>query len=88
MGWIKGNFDGSTKGSSRQARCGDVLRNHYSTVVDVVSIPIRKSTSHKVEATTALFTIRMAVESSFHNLQLEGDSLNIINILNNTSLFT
>lgn len=68
--------------------CGGVLRNHYSMVVDVFAIPIRKSTSHKVEAMTALSTIKMVVESSFYNIWLEGDSLKIINMLNNKSLIT
>lgn len=86
MGCIKGNFDGSAKGNPGKVGCGGVLRNHYNTVVDVFAIPIGKSTSHKVEATISLFTIRMAVESGFWNIWLEGDSLNIINILNNKSL--
>ena len=88
MGWIKGNFDGSAKGNLGKARCGGVLRDHYSRVVDTIAILIGKSTSHKVEATTALFTMRIEVEFSFWNLCLEGDSLNIINMLNNKSLIT
>lgn len=65
MGWIKGNFDKAAKGNLGKARCGGVLRNHYNTVVDFVVIPIGKSTIHKVEAMASLFTIRMAMESSF-----------------------
>lgn len=88
MGWIKGKFDGSAKGNLGKARCGDVLRDHYSRVVDSIAIPIGKSTDHKAEAMIALFTMRMAAKSSFQNIWLEGDSLNIINMLNNKSLIT
>ena len=65
MGWIKGNFDGSTKWNPRKDGCGGVLRNHYSIVVYAIAIPIGKSTSHKVEARDTLFTIRMAMEYGF-----------------------
>lgn len=88
MGWIKGNLDGSTKVNLGKARCAGVLRDHYNRVVDAISIPISKSTSHKAKAMTALFTMRIIVESGFQNLWLEGDSLNIINMLNNKSMIT
>ena len=88
MGWIKGNFDGSTKGNLRKARCRGVLRDHYSRVLDAIAIPMGKYTGHKEEATTALFIMRMLIEFGFKNLWLEGDSLNIINMLNKKSLIT
>ena len=65
-----------------------ILRDHYNKVEDAIAIPIGKSTSHKAKPMTALFNMRMDVESGFQNLWLEGDSLNIINMLNNKSLIT
>ena len=54
-------------------------------ILIAISIPIGISTSHKVEATTALYTIRLAMDFGYQNLWMEGDSLNIINMLNNNS---
>jgi len=88
MGWIKGNFDDTTKGNHGKATCGGVLRDHTCRIVDAIAIPIGISTSHKVEAMKTLYTMRLAMESSYHNLWMEGDSLNIINILNKKSPIT
>ncbi len=88
MGWMKANFDGSNKGNLRKARCDEVLRDHYSRVVDAIAIPIGQSTGHKAKATKFLFMIRMDVEYEFPNLWLEGDSLNIVNMLNSKSMIS
>ena len=86
IGWIKGNFDGATKGNIGRVGCGGVLRNHSSNIIDTIAIPIDISTSHKVEATTSLYTMRMATKTSYWYLWLEGDFLNIINMLNGKTL--
>lgn len=83
IGWLKANFDGFAKGNLGRARCGGVLRDHNSRVVDVVAIPIRLCTSHRAKVSIALFIVKKVVEIGHHNLRLEGDSLNIINMLNN-----
>jgi ribonuclease HI len=83
FGWIKGNFDGAAKGNPGNAGCGGVLRDHMGNVIDAIAIPIGHSNSHIAEATAALYTMRIAVELGCPNLWLEGDSLNIVNILNN-----
>lgn len=88
MGWIKGNFDGATKGNPRKGGCGGVLRDHTSRIVDAIAIPIGIPTSHKAEATTTLYTMGLVVDASYHNIWMEGDSLNIINMLNNKNLVT
>lgn len=46
------------------------------------------SNSYIVEATAALCTMKLAADSSYPKLWLEGDSLNIINILNNKNSIT
>lgn len=84
-GWIKGNFDGATKGNPRRAGCGGVLRDHMGNVIDAIAIPIGRTNSHIAEATAALYTMRIVVDLGCPNLWLEGDSLNIVNILNNKS---
>ena len=88
MGWIKGNFDGATKGNPSKVGCGGVLRDHTCRIIHAITIPIGISTSHKVEEMVALYNMRLAVETSYQNLWMEGDSLNIINMLNGKSLIT
>ena len=82
-GWIKGNFDGAAKGNLGRVGCGGVLRDEVGNVIDAIAIPIGKSNSHIAEATAALYNIKLVVELGYSKLWLEGDSLNIINTLNN-----
>ena len=82
-GWIKGNFDGVAKGNSGRAGCGGVLRDEVGNVIDAIAIPIGIINSHIVEATVALYTIKLPIDLVYSKLWLEGDSLNIINTLNN-----
>ena len=84
-GWIKGNFDGAAKGNPGNVGCGGVLRDHMGNFIDAIAIPIGRTNSHIAEATTALYTMRIAVDLGCPNLWLEGDSLNIVNILNKKS---
>jgi len=88
IGWIKGNFDGKAKGNTGKVGCGGVLRYHSSNIIDVIAIPIGTSTSHKAKATTTLYMMTLAVKTSYWYLWMEGDSLNIINMLNDKSLTT
>ena len=62
--------------------------NHSFNIIDGIAIPIGISTIHKVEATTTLYMFRLGVESSYWCLWREGDSLNIINMLNGKSSIT
>ena len=82
-GWIKGNFDGSAKGNLGSVGCGSVLRDHVGNVIDAIAVPIGHSNSHIAEATATLYTLKLAIDLGYPKLWLEGDSLNIINILNN-----
>lgn len=81
-GWIKGKFDGAAKGNLRKVGCGGIIRDHLGNAIDVTTIPIGIATSHRAKATMALYTMRLAVKTGKRYLWLEGDSLNIINILN------
>ena len=81
-GWIKGNFDGAAKGNPRKAGCGGIIRDHAINTIDAIAIPIGILTSHRAEATAALYTMKLAVETGSRYLWLEGDSLIIINMLN------
>ena len=87
-GWIKGNFDGAAKGNPGRAGCGGVLRDQVGNVIDAIIVPIGYSNSHIAEAIAALYTMKLAVELGHPKLWLEGDSLNIINILNNKNSIT
>lgn len=82
-GWIKANFGGSTKGNPGRVGCGGVLRDHNFRVVDVVVFSIGISTSHREEVFMALFTVRKVGEMGIRKLWLEGNSLNIVNMINN-----
>ena len=88
IGWIKGNFDGAAKGNPGRAGCGGVLRDHASNIIDVIIVPIGNSNSHIDEATATLYTMKLATDLGCLKLWLEGDSLNIINMLNNKKSFT
>lgn len=44
------------------------------------------SMSHRVDALFSLYIVRMAVETIYWKLWLEGDSLNIIKMLNNRNM--
>ena len=52
-------------------------------VIDAIAIPIGHSNSHIAKATTALYSMKLVVDLGYPKLWLEGDSLNIINTLNN-----
>ena len=52
-------------------------------VIDAIAVPIGHSNSHIAEATSALYTIKLVDDLGYSKLWLEGDSLNIINTLNN-----
>ena len=82
-GWIKGKFDGVSKGNLGRVGCGGVLRDHVGNVIDAITVPIGHSNSHIAEATTTLCTMKLAIDLWYSKLWLEGDSLNIINTLNN-----
>ena len=65
MGWIKGNFDGVAKGNPGKAGCRGVLRDHTCNIIDVISIPVGTSTSHKLEAIISLYTMRLVVKIGY-----------------------
>ena len=88
MGWLKGNFNGPAKGNLGKAGCGGVLRDYAGNIIDVIAIPIGISNSHKVQVVITLYTMRIVVETGFQNFWLEGDSLNIVNMLNGKILVT
>ena len=62
-GWIKGNFDVAAKGNPRKLRCEKIIRDHTGNTIDAIAIPIVISTSHRAEANTALYTMRLAMET-------------------------
>ena len=70
------------KGNPGKAECGGIIRDHARNTIDAIAIPIGILTSHRVEATAALYTMKVAMEIGYQFLWLEGDSLNIINMLN------
>lgn len=81
-GWIKANFDGASKGNPGKARCGGVLRDYNCNIIRARDIPLGITTSHKAEMTGAHYMIKLARDTKCRNLWLEGDSKNIVNILN------
>ena len=76
-------MDGAGKGNLGRAGCGGVLRDEVGNFIDAIAIPIGISNSHIAEATAALYTIKLVVDLGYSKLWLEGDSLNIINTINN-----
>lgn len=79
--WYKINFYGASKGNSRIAYCGIIIRNMNGERVHGMSIPIGVQTNHVVEASAALYDLSHAKSLNLKNIWLEGDSINIINYL-------
>ena len=70
------------KGNLGPASCGRIIKNSHGVGEVAFSYPLGNQTNHFVEASAALHTVKLALIVGVDNLWLEGDSLNIINCLN------
>ena len=82
MNWFKINFDGDSK-ELGIASCGVVIRNSYGDKVGCMAIPIGSQTNHVAKACVALHGLIYVKSLNLRKVWVEGDSLNIINCLNN-----
>lgn len=80
--WHKANFDGVAKGNPRLAGCGGIIRNSLGGGIVALSLPLGHQTNHFAEAIAARKIVKLALASGVESLWLEGDSLNIINCIN------
>lgn len=80
--WYKANFNGTAKANPSSTGCGGIIRNSSGGGIVALSLPLGHQTNHFVEASAARQIVKLALASGVESLQLEGDSLNIINCIN------
>ncbi|KAH9293663.1 hypothetical protein KI387_041132, partial [Taxus chinensis] len=80
---VKLNFDGASKGNLGLAGGGGILRNNEGDWLFVYVGPLGWQTNNMAEARALLWGVLLAKEKGFKDIQIEGDSLIIINALNN-----
>lgn len=83
--WSKANFDGASKGNPGPSGCGGVIRNSSGEGIATFASPLGTQTNHMAEARAASRVVNLAFEAGVTKLWLEGDSNNIIKILNGIS---
>ncbi len=76
------NFDGAIFAKSNEARLGAIIRNHRGEVMALLCqrIPYPHSVE-AVEAFAARTTVNLVLDLGFREVDIEGDSLKIINVL-------
>lgn len=85
-GWVKINFDGASKGNPGNAECVVVLRDEWGVCKTIKCIPIGSQTNHVAEAIASYHGLVLDKEANCTKIWFEGNSLNIINYLNNVFL--
>lgn len=83
--WIKVNFDGAAKGNPGKAGGGGVTRNAQGRCIVAFASPFGTQNNHVAEAMAMLKSLQLAQEFKFKKVWLEGDSLNIIQVLKGIS---
>ncbi|KAH9302027.1 hypothetical protein KI387_013610, partial [Taxus chinensis] len=83
--WFKLNFDGASKGNPGTAAGGGAIRDHKGNLIVAYAGKMGIQTNHFAEALSVLWGLRVARAQNIQNLIVEGDSLNIINLLNQSS---
>ena len=86
VGWIKGNFDVSVKGSFVVSAA--VLSDEWGAIVGAAMMKLHCLDAFQGEALAALLTTRLAVSLGCNLLSLEGDALLVVLAINNPTLFS
>uniref|UniRef100_A0A2N9GCE4 RNase H type-1 domain-containing protein n=1 Tax=Fagus sylvatica TaxID=28930 RepID=A0A2N9GCE4_FAGSY len=89
-GRYKVNFDGAIFAETNEAGLGAIIRNHWGEVMASLCqrIPYPHSVA-AVEASAARTAVNLILELGFREVDIEGDSLEIINaLLQNSPCFT
>ncbi len=85
MGWVKINYDGAVFNDTGEAGIGVIIRNSQGAVMASLSQKIPFSHSvEAVEATVARATVQLVLDLGFMEVEVEGDSINIVHALSQT----
>ncbi|KAH9304500.1 hypothetical protein KI387_008904, partial [Taxus chinensis] len=80
-GWRKINMDGASKGNLGKSGGGAILRSSSHSIIASSAHNLSFGTNHHVEAMAILKGLELAIKIGNDPLQVESDSLNIINLL-------
>ena len=85
MGRVKINYDGAVFNKTGEAGIGVIIRNPQGVVMASLSqrIPFPHSVE-AVEATAARVAVQLAYDLGFKEVEVEGDSINIVQALSQT----
>ena len=85
MGRVKINYDGAVFNETGEAGIGVIIRNPQGAVMASLSerIPFPHSVE-AVEATAARVAVQLAYDLGFKEVEVEGDSINIVQALSQT----
>ncbi|XP_062021282.1 uncharacterized protein LOC133737805 [Rosa rugosa] len=86
QGHLKPNFDGACDSKNGICGLGVVFRDNQGVLKGALAIPqIGNLSPRPVEALALLHGLRFADHVGFTNLEVEGDALSIINVLQDSS---
>lgn len=80
-GYVKLNFDGSSKLESGNASIGGLVRNHKAEFLLGYAEPIGKNNCFMAECTALKRGLEIVLENGWCNVWLEGDSMSLVKVL-------
>lgn len=83
MGWIKLNSDGASKSSSSVAACGGVFRDSNGNWILGFAKRLGHASPFLAELWGILLGLQLAADLGFDKLEIELDSISVVNVLNN-----
>ncbi|XP_059076847.1 uncharacterized protein LOC131876081 [Cryptomeria japonica] len=85
-GWSKVNFDGASAGNPGQSGVGCILRDSDALCIKEISEKIGVATNNDTEFRAALRGLQLGKELAVHRIHLEGELLNVINVIHYNSI--
>jgi ribonuclease HI len=79
QGFVKINFDGSSRGNPGDSGASVCIRDNQGAVLAIKSCSLPRGTNNMAEAHGLLAGLSLARKGGFQRVQIEGDSLVIIN---------
>ncbi|XP_059070463.1 uncharacterized protein LOC131860113 [Cryptomeria japonica] len=85
IGWSKVNFDGASAGNPGQSGIGCILRDFDGLCIKEISEKIGVATNNEAEFRATFRGLQLGKELGVQKIHLEGDSLNVINVIHFSS---
>ncbi|XP_057833769.2 uncharacterized protein LOC131044456 [Cryptomeria japonica] len=83
QGWYKINFDGASAGNPSPSGIGCIVRDSKGKCLKEIAENIGVETNNEVEFRAAYQSLQLGTDLGWRNIHLEGDSLNVINAIQN-----